>query len=211
MDADWNLAFDVARAMGTAVGTLATADSAQFRQLAGEVAALARNELAERITVVKYEWRKNILSRRDAVEKIRFHAAKAAERLASMNRFCPGIVTGDDTRKLTDLAEQALSGIRPVEGSVELYGAKAQAAKLIVTRLEPGTLMSMAKVPHAERRRPVMEDLLYILLDGKRSLYEAMKLYEYEMDIVFPESAYQIWIETVKYLEKYGYVKIQER
>ena len=40
--------------------------------------------------------------------------------------------------------------------------------------------------------------------------YDAMKLYEYEMDVVFPESAYQERLETVKYLEKYGYVKIRE-
>lgn len=210
MDADWDLAFDMARVMGMAIGTLATADPAQFRQISGELAALARNKLAERITVVQYELSHNILSCREAAEKIRFHAAKAAERVNSINRFCPGTVTENDTRELMDMAEQSLSGIRPADGPVELYGAMAQAAKLIVSRLEPGTLMSMVKVPHADRQNPVMEDLLYILLDGKRSLYEAMKLYEYEMDVVFPESAYQTRIETLRYLEKYGYVKIQE-
>ena len=159
---------------------------------------------------MQYELSHNILSCREAAEKIRFHAAKAAERVNSINRFCPGTVTENDTRELMDMAEQSLSGIRPADGPVELYGAMAQAAKLIVSRLEPGTLMSMVKVPHADRQNPVMEDLLYILLDGKRSLYEAMKLYEYEMDVVFPESAYQTRIETLRYLEKYGYVKIQE-
>jgi hypothetical protein len=87
----------------------------------------------------------------------------------------------------------------------------AKAAKLIPSRIVPGTLMSMARVPHAERYKPRMEDLIYILLDGKRSLYEAMKLYEYEMDTHFDDDAYGVRIESLRYLEKYGYVELKER
>ena len=70
--------------------------------------------------------------------------------------------------------------------------------------------MSMAKVPYAERRRPAIDDLLYILLDGKRSLYQAMKIYEYENDMAFPEAQFTRIIDSLRYLEKYGYVSIRE-
>ena len=86
----------------------------------------------------------------------------------------------------------------------------AEAAGLIATRLEPGVLMSMAKVPHRQRRNCSIELLLYILLDGKRSLYDAMKLYEYEMDLVFSDQDYQKRIDDLRYLEQYGYVRIRE-
>ena len=210
MDADWDLAYDVARGMGMLIGMLATAEAAEFRQLAEETAEMARTELAERFTAVRYELKKGSLTCREAADKIRFLADKAAERLNSINRFSPGTVHPDDLDFLAELAESALSGIRKVSGEPELYGAMAKAAKLVVTRLEPGVLMSMAKVPHAERRPNSIDLVLYILLDGKRSLYDAMKLYEYEMDITFSDEAYQKRIDMLRYLEKYGYVKIRE-
>ena len=117
----------------------------------------------------------------------------------------------DELEFLAELADTALTGIRKTSGEPELYGAMAQAAKLVVTRLVPGALMSMAKVPHAERRRSTIDLLLYILLDGKRSLYDAMKLYEYEMDVTFSDNDYQKQIDMLRYLEKYGYVQIRER
>ena len=40
--------------------------------------------------------------------------------------------------------------------------------------------------------------------------YEAMKLYEYEMDKTFSERVYQNRIDALRYLEKYGYVSIRE-
>ena len=211
MDADWNLAYDVARGMGTLIGTLATADAEEFRRIAAETAEMARAELAERFTAVLYEHRKGNLTCRDAAEKIRFLAEKAAERLSSINRFSPDAVRPDDLRFLTELADQAVSGIRKISGGPELHGAMAEAAKLIVTRLQPGVLMSMARVPHKERQSCPFELMLYILLDGKRSLYDAMKIYEYEMDVTFADKDYLKNIDMLRYLEKYGYVQIRER
>ena len=86
-----------------------------------------------------------------------------------------------------------------------------KASKIVPERIEPGTLMSMIKIPAAQRHRVPLEDLLYILLDGKRSLYEAMKRFEYEMDSVFTEADYAARIRGVEYLELYGYVKIRCR
>jgi len=211
MDADWDLAYDVACGMGTLIGTLATAGPAEFRQIAAETAEMARTELTERFTAVRYEHQKGTLTCRDAAEKIRFLAGKAAERLSSINRFSPDAVGPDDLKFLTELADRAVSGIRKTSGGPELYGAMAKAAKLVVTRLEPGVLMSMAKVPHRERKACPIELLIYILLDGKRSLYDAMKIYEYEMDVAFAEEDYRKYIEMLRYLEKYGYVQIRER
>ena len=211
MAADWDQAVDVARAMGTLIGTLATADAGSFRKIAEKALELAKADLAERIAVVKYDLKTGRLEdKRDAVEKIRFLASKAAERLNSINRYCPGTVAPDDLKPLAALADQAVAAIPPVSGEPEIYGAKAKAARLVVTRLVPGTLMSMAKVPYAERRRPAIDDLLYILLDGKRSLYEAMKIYEYENDMAYSDAQFANVIDSLRYLEKYGYVSIRE-
>ena len=38
-----------------------------------------------------------------------------------------------------------------------------------------------------------------------------MKLYEYEMDTHFDDDAYGVRIESLRYLEKYGYVELKER
>ena len=211
MDADWDLAYDVARGMGTLIGTLATADAAEFKQIAAETAEIAKTELAERFTAVRYAHKKGGLNCREAADKIRFLAEKASERLLSINRFAPNAVQPGELEFLTELADTALTGIRKTSGEPELYGAMAKAAKLVVTRLEPGVLMSMAKVPHRERKFCPIELLLYILLDGKRSLYDAMKIYEYEMDVTFSEKDYQKQIDMLRYLEKYGYVQISER
>ena len=210
MDADWDLAYDVTRGMGTMVGMLATGDEAEFRTMAADTMAAARTELAERFTAVRYEYSKGNLTCREAAEKIRFLADKAAERLLSINRFSPDTVRREELGFLSEIADRALSGIPQFSGKPELHGAMAQAAGMVVSRLEPGILMSMAKVPFARRKFCSIEPVLYILLDGKRSLYDAMKLYEYEMDVSFTEQDYQNRIEQLEYLAKYGYVRIRK-
>ena len=210
MNADWDLACDVTRAMGFLIGTLATAGKVEFRQMAEETMSMAKAELSERFTAVRYDHKIDKLDCRYAAEKIRFLAKKAEERLETINRFAPKTVRPDDLKFISELAEEALAGIRKASGEPELYGAMEKAAKLIVTRLEPGVLMSLAKVPHDQRKQIGFEPIIYILLDGKRTLYEAMKLYEYEMDKTFSERDYQNRIDALRYLEKYGYVSIRE-
>ena len=83
------------------------------------------------------------------------------------------------------------------------------ADRLIVRRLVPGTLMSLAKVPAAERRSPfVIPDLLYMLFDGEKTLLECMHLYSFEMDTEFDDAAITKFVEFLRYLEKYGYVTL---
>ena len=211
MAADWELAKKVACIMGTAVGGMATGDGKYFRSAAEEVIELGKKEIAERAAEARYQLKMHRLDKREATEKIRFLANKAAAELESVNRFAPGTVTQADKDLLIAAGEKELAGIPPVQGEPELHDFMAKAAKLVPRRLVPGTLMSMVRVPHAERRKPRMEDLLYILLDGKRTLYEAMKLYEYEMDTHFDDDAYGARIEALRFLEKYGYVALEER
>ncbi|MBQ9335832.1 MAG: hypothetical protein IJS14_00865 [Lentisphaeria bacterium] len=211
MAADWDLAFTVAHAMGTLIGTLATADAEDFRVIAEETLLLAKAELAERIAVTQYELKLDRIDRREAADKIRFLAEKAAGQLASIDRYAPGTVTQKQKDELAALAGPAIRAAGGSDGEPELHGAMAQAAKIVPERLEPGTLMSMIKVPAGKRHAVRIPDLLYILLDGKRSLYEAMKLYEYEMDTVFSEADYVARIRDLEYLEQYGYVKIGRR
>ena len=210
MDADWDLAYKETCLKGALIGALATGDGKVFRAFAEKTVALARQEIAERAAETKYQLKMNLLTRRDAVEKIRFLARKAVNELESLDRYAPGTVTQAEKAQLTAAGEEALKGIPRVAGEPELYGFMAQAAKLIPARLVPGTLVSLARVPHGERHRVPMEMLVYMLLDGKRTLYEAMKLYEYEMDSRFDDSAYGARIDALRYLEKYGYVRLRE-
>ena len=117
MAADWDLAYDVARGMGTLIGTLATAGNAEFRQIAADTMEMARTELTERFTAVRYEYKKGRLTCRDAADKIRFLADKAAERLVSINRYSPDAVRPQELKFLNDLADEAVSGIRQVSGA----------------------------------------------------------------------------------------------
>jgi hypothetical protein len=64
-------------------------------------------------------------------------------------------------------------------------------------------------VPQPERQGCSLPDLLYLLLDGKRTLYDAAKLYEYEMDKRFTDADFAQFLVEIQYLERYGYVSIK--
>ncbi len=208
MNADWNLAFDITRIMGTLIGTLALGNETDYRRLALETLKLAKASFREQVVIVNASLKTGKLTARDAAAKLHFLGGQAIERVISINRFRKGTVKPGDIDVLLAMLDNARSAIK-VSGEAELRGSAKEAAKLVVRRLVPGTLMSLARIPHKERRSSsVIPDLLYILLDGKRSLYDAMKLYEYEMDQTFADEDFARYVEFLRYLEKYGYVAI---
>ena len=50
-----------------------------------------------------------------------------------------------------------------------------------------------------------------MMLDGKRTLLETIKLYEYEFNHLLTDAQYRKYIDHLRYLEKYGYVSIKKR
>ena len=209
MDADWDMAYDVARLMGALVGFLAVSDKTDAAALAAKIKRMAAAALKEQIIIDRAALGENKLSVYDAAGKIRHQAQQASERLLSINRFWPGTVKKSDTAELKEIAEKAIAKIPVPAGKRPLSGAAAKAAEMIVKRLVPGPLCSLARIPHDERTSStVLPVLLYLLLDGKRSLYDAVKLYEYEHSTVIPEQKIQTFMDHLHYLAKYGYVAI---
>lgn len=209
MDANWDMAYDVARLMTALVGFLAVSDETDAAALAVKIKRMAIAALKEQIILDRVALGENKLSVYDAVGKIRHQAQQAAERLLSINRFWPGTVKQSDTAELTEIARKAIAKIPVPAGKRPLSGAAAKAAKMIVKRLVPGPLCSLARIPHDERTSStVIPVLMYMLLDGKRSLFETVKLYEYEHNTVFPEQKIQTFMDHLRYLAKYGYVSI---
>ena len=96
------------------------------------------------------------------------------------------------------------------EGPRLLHFAMKEADRMVVRRLVPGPLCSLARVPWKERTSStIMPVTMYMSLDGKRTLFEAVKRYEYENGLKFDEKQYRRFIDHLRYLEKYGYVSIR--
>ena len=131
------------------------------------------------------------------------------EQYLSFNRYWKDLITEKDAELFTDLGEVAVKSLPLPEGELPLHGMEKEADKLIVKRLVPGTLMSLARVPAKERRSPfVIPDLLYMLFDGEKTLLECMRLFSFEMDKEFDDASISNFVEFLRYLEKYGYVSL---
>ena len=90
----------------------------------------------------------------------------------------------------------------------ELSPVRQQAAGIVVQRLQPGCLMSLAKVPLAERKNSPIPDTFYILLDGSRSVEEAARFHQYALDEYISDEKLAGILDYLAYLEKYNYVKL---
>ena len=209
MDADWSLAESVAQIMGTLVALLAVTTKEDAGKLAESVRTLIIKDLEEKISGTLYAIRTNRIKLVSGAEKIRFLARIAKEQYLSFNRYWKELIAEKEAELFTDLGEVAVKSLPLPEGGEILHGMEKEAAKVIVKRLVPGTLMSLAKVPAKERRSPfVIPDLLYMLFDGEKSLYECMLLYSFEMDKEFDDASISKFMEFLRYLEKYGYVSL---
>lgn len=107
-----------------------------------------------------------------------------------------------------------------------LTAAEYKAINLTVTDKLPGNPHSLARVPFAERQpQHRLPPLLWALFDGKRNLLECIRIMDGEnatprqvldtpgekppaVQIRTPDSAITAIIESLKYLEKYGYCKL---
>ena len=210
-DADWDLAADVARIFGALIATLATGDQAQFRAIAEECKALAAQEQETLATVTRFQLELGRLTRREAAAKIRHHAGRLAAELRSINRFCPGTVADADCAPLADFAARQAAAIPDVEGAPELHDAFAEAARVVPIRLVPGIILSLARVPQPERQPIAIDPLLYALLDGKRTLYDAAKIYEFEMENRFTDADLARFLADLRFLAQYGYLRLERK
>ncbi len=109
-----------------------------------------------------------------------------------------------------------------LENIFELYSAKIEtetqnftpaeccAASMIVTRLTAYAPMSLAQVPLSERRSCWLDSFkpLFALCDGHRNLLECIRMLDAESGKKTSPEDILFIIDTLRYLEKYEYVKL---
>lgn len=208
MNADWDLAHDIAAVMGTLFAQLATGDRTVFQTIRKKCEKIALETIKNKCIIIRNELEKGKISSFDASEKICYHKDQILKQLSSINRYCSGKVSNEVVKKIKSWVQSAVKSFRVPKGGRTLFGIQAIADRTVVKRVVPGTLMSMVHIPQPERRNVEIPDLLYILLDGKRTVFEAIKLFEYEKDIIFSDEQIKTTINELKYLEKYGYVEV---
>ena len=129
-----------------------------------------------------------------------------AGQLISLNRIADGTVTADEVKQLIEPLRLAGAEYK-AQNETELL-----ADQLVVTRNSPGTPWSLAKVPMAEKRSfPYIPQPLHLaLMDGKRSVLEAIKIYDVFNCNTMPPEKISMVMDYLKYLEKYGYLSISK-
>ncbi len=211
-EADWDIAQKFAWIMGTAVGMLSAGRKSDAAEIAKKTKKLAVEYLKTQIAGIRKELWEDKLPVYDAVGKVRYYADITEKRMMTINRFWPGTVRKSDTEIFHKMAKEALADVPVPKGPRPLHFAMKEASELVVRRLVGGPLCSLARVPHKVRTSStVMPVPLYMILDGKRILFETIKLYEYEFNHLLTDAQYRKYIDHLRYLEKYGYVSIKKR
>lgn len=134
-----------------------------------------------------------------------FQLAKG--RLSSIERFD---FPSQNTQKLEEAFTLFTTKIRSNSGDrEELNQWEYRAFHTVVTRIRSGVPLSLTDVPVNERLQWVgASRALYSLFDGKRNLLECFYMLEAESGQHFSEDAIKKELETLRFLEKYGYVSL---
>ena len=90
-----------------------------------------------------------------------------------------------------------------------LSDEEAAAIKLVPERLIVGQPFCLSRVPYAERRKIMMPRLLWSLFDGQRNLLQCVRIHDGEVRTrATPEFIGRV-MDSLRYLEKYGYVRLR--
>lgn len=131
-------------------------------------------------------------------------------RVTAVNRFIAGGV--DPAEIAAEFRKLARNWpIKLIEGGCyDLSGGAARAAYLTVKRLLPVQPMSLARLPEAERHGFAAEPsmLLVALLDGKRTLYEAMTVADFLLGRKAAPGEAAGLVEYFTRLARYGYYEL---
>jgi len=122
-------------------------------------------------------------------------------RLQSATNYCGA--TFDDGA-LTKIHQAACEKV----GGEDFFSeAEKQADKLTPLRLKP-TPFSLADIPYAERKVFRASRLLFALLDGKRTLWEAIRLSDWALNQRSSDEEIDHQIELLQYLARYQYIRL---
>jgi aminoglycoside 3-N-acetyltransferase len=111
-------------------------------------------------------------------------------------------------RPLKTAYEKQKGQIGPVR--YELFRtSECKARNIIVQRLHPGAPFCLSRVPYQERRTLGIPRLLWALLDGKRDLLTAIRIFDGETGGRTDPRLIGKYIENLHFLERFGYVRLQ--
>jgi len=90
----------------------------------------------------------------------------------------------------------------------EFSGAEYHALNLIVTKGGRGLPFSLSPLPPAERRVLHLHPVLWSIFDGKRNLWECIRMADAELGIRTGDEQISAIISDLKLIAKYGYVSL---
>ena len=113
-----------------------------------------------------------------------------------------------DLQPLKTAYEKQKKQIGPIR--YELFRTlECKARNIIVQRLHPGAPFCLSRVPYQERRTLGIPRLLWALLDGKRDLLTAIRIFDGETKGRTDPRQIGKYIENLHFLERFGYVRLQ--
>ena len=189
-EVDWELAGTVTKLVTTLAAFMLTAEREDFESLLGDLRRLARIQAGRHAGDTPFE------------RKV--HCDFAAGELLSVNSWMPGLLTAAE-------AETAVADLRlPDPGLAPKTPNEKTAAQMTVRRLCGGTPWSLAKIPCGRRidfGKPV-ERLYFTLLDGKRTVFEAVRMTDAMLGSVTSDENIGKAVAHLRYLARYGYFEI---
>lgn len=190
-DVDWVLAKEVGTLVATFAAFLMSADAGDYQALKPALCSFAKEKASDYKDDTPYQ------------RKVRCDFA--AGQLASTNAWQEGVFSDEE---IADLLKDIR--LENAELAAVTENEKAAAA-LFVERIEPGTPWSLAKIPYAERDYcgGRINKVYYTLLDGSRSLLEAVRMCDAIFRVHTSEESLGNVIRFMHYLARYGYVKIK--
>lgn len=189
-EVDWELAGKVTKLVTVLTAFMLTAEREDFESLLADFRRLARIQAGRYAEASPFE------------RKV--HCDFAAGELLSVNRWMPGLLTAEE-------AEEAVADLRlPDPELIPRTPNEKTAAQMTVQRLQGGTPWSLAKIPYQERIYfgKTAERLYFTLLDGKRTVFEAIRMTDAMLRRVTSDENIGKAAEQLRYLARYGYFKI---
>ncbi|MBO5722210.1 MAG: hypothetical protein J6S19_03755 [Lentisphaeria bacterium] len=109
-----------------------------------------------------------------------------------------------------ELYSERDNALKQIPAPEELSDWEKELAAITVDRLTLCCPTSLAKIPHTEKRSYpcIMPRMLFAQFDGKRNLLEAIWRTSCSTNDKYSPDKCLATVEYLKYLEKYGYVKL---
>ena len=187
---DWELAETVSTLVATLGAFLISADKEDYEAVLPELTDLAVSAVTDHRFDTPFE------------RKVRCDFA--AGQLESINNWMPGIMDQQSAGAI--IAPYRIDGDELTAATEN----EKTAARMFVTRQITGTPWSLAAIPYAERNYHGgrINKLFFTLCDGTRSLLEAIRIADVAHYNTTSDEKIGCVIKFMRYLEKYGYVKI---